>query len=47
VYVGNLRGLGLAGLPERIRILEEQYNAMAEREASKDIRIASLEAKVK
>jgi len=46
IYVGNSHGLSLAGLPERMRILEEQHAAMAAREASKDVEVASLRGQV-
>jgi len=46
LYVGNLHGPGLAGLPEEMQIPEEQYVPMAARETSKDVEIALLQEQV-
>ncbi|PUU82432.1 hypothetical protein B9Z19DRAFT_1120757 [Tuber borchii] len=46
LYVGNLRGLGLAGLPEGLRILEEQDVARTGREMVKDAELATLKEEV-
>ncbi|PWW80032.1 hypothetical protein C7212DRAFT_361502 [Tuber magnatum] len=42
LYVGNVRGLGLAGLPERVRILEENDTAKNAKIAELDANIAEL-----
>ncbi|KAG0125931.1 hypothetical protein HOY82DRAFT_124779 [Tuber indicum] len=46
VYVGNPRGLGLASLPERLRILEEESIRIDEMIAAQETEIAAQEARV-
>lgn len=46
LYVGNLRGLGLAGLKERMQLVEEEQTSTRARLKQKDEEIASLKAEV-
>ncbi|KAG0125934.1 hypothetical protein HOY82DRAFT_615818 [Tuber indicum] len=46
VYVGNPQGLSLAGLPERLRIQEEQNTRSKDKIATNTAQIAALKAKI-
>ncbi|KAA8892897.1 hypothetical protein FN846DRAFT_788650 [Sphaerosporella brunnea] len=46
LFVGNRRGLSLAGLPERVRVLEQEIASQKIEIASQKIKSASLEDRV-